>query len=405
MDFNRVVPQSVQDKLITNMRGWIFPPLPGSLGDTVSKLDNVLSLSVSDVGFPSPDYVREAAKKAIDDGHTHYTYLRDLRVAITEKLKRENNIEADPDTEIIISSGCHAIISQVFTAFVGSGDEVIMGSPDLYFHKMSAVHGGQSAMVSLKEKRDFHLDPEEVADLITPQTKILAITTPESIGAVHRQEDLEKLADLAIRHDLLVISDEIYEKLNYGKVPHFSIASLPAMKERTVTINGFSKGYAMTGWRVGYCVVPENLILAVKAANAYQTIRLNSIAQYAAIAALRGPQEPYEQMVAEYKRRMNILVDGINAIDGLRCKFPDATYYCWVNLSELGLSSDDFVKHCLFSERLMLSSGTNFAGPGGEYFIRTSSSSSEETIREGLRRLKLAVERLKQDGPVLNLSI
>jgi aspartate aminotransferase len=201
---------------------------------------------------------------------------------------------------------------------------------------------------------------------------------------------------------LLIVSDEIYEKINYGRVTHFSIASLPGMGERTITVNGFSKGYAMTGWRVGYGVIPAHLMVSVQAANALQTIGLNSIAQYAALAAYRGPQEPVARMVVEYKRRMSILVDGINAIDRLHCRFPDATYYCWVNTSSTGLAAKEFATHCLLSERVLVSSGAHFLGPGGENHNRTSSSLSEETIREGLRRLERAVVRLKQEAPVLN---
>jgi aspartate/methionine/tyrosine aminotransferase len=399
MDFEKVITKKVRERVVPMTKGWV--PVPNSQNEDVDPRkvfpprEDIVLLNRGEVGFVSPDHVREAAKKAIDEGRTGYGYLRDLRVAITEKLKRDNNIEADPDKEILVSSGCHAIIAQVFEAIVEPGDEVIMGTPDLYYHPNTFARGGTSVFVPLREERDYHLDPDEVEAAITPQTKIIGLTTPDGpVGAVHRKEDLEKIAEMAIKHDLLVISDEIYEKINFDQVPHFSIASLPGMRERTITINGFSKGYAMTGWRIGYAVIPESFILGVQAVTSLHTIRLNTISQYAAVAAYRGPQDVVADMVAEYKRRMTILVDGINAIDGLRCKFPDGTYYAWVNSSDTGLSAEDVARHCLESEKVMFSAGVSFPGGGGKNHHRVSASLPEETIREGLERLGRAVGSL-----------
>lgn len=406
MDFETAIPEHIREVLIPNVLGWIPTPTPGTFSFLMSQLDDVIPLSKGDVGFVSSDHVREAAKRAIDEGHTGYTYVRDLRVAISEKLKRDNGVEADPDTEIIVSSGCHAIIAQVFRALVGPGDEVVMGSPDLYYRNNTIVRGGRPIYVPLRADRRFHLDPAEVEEAITPNTKIIAITSPDGpTGAVHRQEDLEKIAEIALENDLLIVSDEIYEKVNYGRVDHFSIASLPGMRERTITINGFSKGYAMTGWRVGYAVVPEEFMLAVQAVNALYTIRLNSIAQYAAIAAYRGPQDDVNQRVAEYERKMKILHEGINAIEGLSMHFPDGTYYGWVDISSFDMGAEDFAKHCLFTERVHVSPGpVSFYGPGAVHYVRTSCSPTEEQIREGLERLSRAVERLREGDLVLELE-
>ncbi|MBI4446284.1 MAG: aminotransferase class I/II-fold pyridoxal phosphate-dependent enzyme [Acidobacteria bacterium] len=407
MEFEKAVPERVRELLIPNVRRWISysNAVPGSLSDLVSRLKDVVQLSEGDVGFVAADHVRAAAKQAIDAGETHYLNLRPLRVAIAEKLKRDNGIVADPDSELIVSSGCHAIIAQVFAAFVGPGDEVVMGTPDTYYQANTVAWGGTPVFVPLREEHRFHLDPNEVKAAITSRTKIIAITTPDGpTGAVHRREDLEAISELAIKHDLLVVSDEIYEKINFGIIPHFSIGSLPGMHERTITINGLSKGYAMTGWRVGYGMVPSHLMLAVRATNALNTIRLDSIAQHAALAALCGPQDSVYKNVAEYKRKMNILVDGINAIDGLHCQFPDGTYYCWVNIADLGLDPESFAKHCLLSERVYVSPGTGSFGSGGKHYVRTSCSAPEETIQEGLRRLRRAVERLREEGPLLQLT-
>jgi aminotransferase len=399
MDFEKAVPENVRKKLIPNVVGWIPLPTPGTLAHLAAGLPDVVPLSKGDVGFSTPEHIREAAKRAIDTGQTGYTYLRELRVAITEKLARDNGISAGPDDEIVVSDGCHAILAQVFGALVGPGDEVVMGSPDLYFHNHTLVRGGTPIFVNVHEARGFHLDPDVVATVITPRTKVIALTTPDGpVGAVHTRADLEKIAALAQAHDLLVIADEIYEKINYDTVPHFSIASLPGMRERTITINGFSKGYAMTGWRVGYAVVPAHLILAVRAVNALHTIQLNFAGQYAAIEAVRGPQDFIARNVAEYQRKMRLLAAGINGIDGLSMSFPEATYYGWVNISALGVEPHDFARHCLLAQRVSVLPGTNFWGEGGRDYIRVSCSAPEDTLREGLRRLEMAVRSLRAEG-------
>jgi aminotransferase len=394
MDFEQAVPQHRREWMTMRQR-------QRGLAALAAQYSNVVELGYGDVGFVTPEHICKAAKDAIDAGHTRYDYLKALREAIAAKLWRDNQITADPEREIIVSAGCHAILFQLFASFVGPGDEVIVGSPGSYYYGNTAFQGGTPVEVPLRETRRFRMDPDEIAAAITPRTKIIALTTPDGpVGAVHLRSDLERIAELAQRHNLLVISDEIYEKINYGETPHFSIASLPGMRERTITVNGFSKGYAMTGWRVGYAVVPAYLMPAMSAVNALNMIWLNTIAQYAAVAAYEGPQEPAAEMVEEYRRKMHILVQEINSIAGLQCQFPDATYYAWVKITALGLSAEDFGRHLLFSERVLVQPGTVF-GQGGEGYIRTSCSAPEPEMREGLRRLRRAVERLHADGPVL----
>ncbi len=394
MDFAQAVPQHRRDWMAARQR-------QRGLAALAARYSDVLQLGYGDVGFVTPAHIRQAAKDAIDAGHTRYDYLKELREAIAAKLWRDNQIEADPEREIIVSAGCHAILFQLFAAFIGPGDEVIVGSPGSYYYGNTMFQGGTPVEVQLREARRFRMDPDEIAAAITSRTKIIALTTPDGpVGAVHLRTDLERIAELAQRHDLLVISDEIYEKINYGTAPHFSIAALPGMRDRTITVNGFSKGYAMTGWRAGYAVVPAHLMSAMGMVNALNTIWLNTEAQYAAVAAYCGPQEPVAEMVAEYRRRMTVLVEEINSIGGLHCLFPDATYYAWVNITALGLSAEDFGRHLLFSERVLVQPGTVF-GQGGEGYIRTSCSAPEAEMREGLRRLRRAVERLRADGPVL----
>lgn len=372
-----------------------------SLVGLAAGMDDLVRFGYGDVGFVTPVHVRAAAKQAIDAGHTRYDYLPELREAIAEKLWRDNRIEADQNSEIIVSCGAKAVCFQIITTFVEPGDEVIMFSPGSYNYSKTLFQGGIPVEIPLRESRRFRIDPDEIEEAITPRTKFISLTTPDApTGTVHPRKDLERIAELARQHDIFVISDELYEKINYGQTPHFSIASLPGMRERTFTVNGFSKGYAMTGWRVGYAAVPAHLMGALKMVNALNTIWLNTIAQYAALAAYRGPQEPVDEMVAEYKRRMTILVDGINAIDGMHMLFPDGTYYGWVNISSYGLNSEDFAKHLLLSEHVLVNPGTNF-GKGGEEYIRISCSEPEEEMLEGLNRITRAIERLLEEGPVL----
>jgi aspartate/methionine/tyrosine aminotransferase len=387
MEFETAVPARIRAWLPGRERR-LRGPAPGR---------RVIQLGQGDVGVVTPAHVREAARQAIDAGHTRYEYLRELRVAIAEKLAADNGISADPDTEIIVSAGCHAVLFQIFAAFVEPGDEVICGTPGSYYYGNTTFQGGTPVEVPLRAERAFRLDPDEVAAAITPRTKIIALTTPEApAGTLQQRADLERIAALAQRHDLLVISDEIYEKINHGITPHVSIASLPGMRTRTITVNGFSKGYAMTGWRVGYAAVPAHLMPAVAQVNALNTIWLNTPAQYAALAALRGPQAPFEANYREYTRKMKILVDGINAIPGLSALFPDATYYCWVNVQALGMTSEAFAAHLLAAENVVVQAGTVF-GSGGEGYIRTSCSAPEEEICEGLEALARAVKVMREE--------
>lgn len=369
-----------------------------SLHAIAAGMEDVIQLNRGHTGFVTPEYIREAAKRAIDDGHTHYEDVLPLREAIAEKLETENGIRVDPVRELVIGAGAHLILYDIMQTYVGPGDEVIVprpGSPT-YFYYNTVLNGGTPRFVQLRPERKFKLDPNDVAAMITPRTKVIGLTTPDTpAGAVQERDDLERIAELAIRHDLLVFSDELYEKINFGQTPHFSIGSLPGMQERTITVNGFSKCYAMTGWRVGYAAGDQALIKSVQAVHATNCIWLNTPAQYAALAALRGPKELLHEMVAEYKRRMGILIDGLNAIDGIECHMPEGGYYGWPNVSQFGLSSFDFAKFVLENGRVMVGPGQTFGPQEGEGYLRVSCSPTEDEIREGLRRLAKACTQLK----------
>lgn len=361
-----------------------------------------MDLNRGHTGFVTPPHIREAAKRAIDEGRTHYEDLRALREAIVAKLEQENGIrDLDPDVGIVVGSGAHLVLFDIMQAFVDPGDEVICARPGspTYFYYNVVLNGGNPVFVPLRPARGFRLDPEDVAARITPRTKLIGLTTPDTpAGAVQTRADLEAIARLAIEHDLLVVSDELYEKITFGPTPHTSIAALPGMHERTITVNGFSKAYAMTGWRVGYAAGPADLMRAVAAVHATNCIWLNTPAQYAALAALTGPQDVVRDMVAEYRRRMTILVDGLCAIDGLICRFPEGGYYGWVDVSRFGRPSTEFAQACLVDHGVIVGPGEAF-GPGVEGYVRVSSSPTEQEIREGLRRLAQACAKIREEAP------
>lgn len=359
-----------------------------------------IELNRGHTGFVTPDHIREAAHAAIRDGHTHYEDLLPLREAIAAKLASDNRINVDPVQEIVIGGGSHLILFDVMKTFVEPGDEVIFGRPGspTYFYYNTVINGGKPVFVPLKKERRYKIDPDDIAAAITPRTKIIGLTNPDTpAGAVANLEDLERIAALAIEHDLLVISDEIYEKLTFDAPPHVSIASLPGMHERTITVNGFSKCYAMTGWRVGYGAGPRTLMKPVQDVFLTNCIWLNTPAQYAALAALTGPQDSFHQMKTEYTRRMRILIEGINKIDGFTCFEPEGGYYLWPDISGFGLHSTEFAKRVMEYGQVRVGPGVGFGPTAGEYNLRLSFSETEENLREGIRRLSTACERIRAE--------
>lgn len=360
---------------------------------------NAADLNRGHTAFVTPEHIREAACKAIREGHTHYEDLTSLREAIADKLAADNNIHVDPVKEIVVGAGTHLVLFDIMRTFLSPGDEVIVvrpGSPT-YFYYNTIINGATPVFVQLRAERNFKLDPDDVAAAITPRTKIIGITSPDTpAGAVQARQDLERIAEMAMAHDLLVVSDEIYEKLNFGPTPHFSIASLPGMHERTITVNGFSKYYAMTGWRVGYAAGPRHLIAPLQDIFLTNCIWLNTPAQYAALAALRGPQEPMLEMKEEYRRRRRLLLDGLAAIDGITFVPPEGGYYVWADVSSFGLHSTDFAQFVLDNGQVRVGPGCTFGPTAGEGHLRLSFSETRENLQEGVRRLALACELLKE---------
>jgi len=354
----------------------------------------LLNVGSGDPAFVTPAHVREAAKSAIDAGRTHYERNPDLREAIAVTLERDHGIRVDPGDGLVVTPGAHLAIYDVFRAWIEPGDEVVMADPGSYYHANTVANGGVSVRVPLRPERGFRLDPDEVEAAVTPRTKVLALTNPEAPAAsVHERADLERLADVAIRHDLLVVSDELYQAVTFAPAEHVSIAALPGMAERTITVNGLSKAWAMTGWRVGYAAGDPRLIAPVQAVNHLNCISLNTIAQVAAHAALTGPQGFLDEARETYRRRRDLVVERVRAIPGLDCAVPEGTYYVWVDHRGLGVSSVRFQRFCIHGFGITFNPGPVF-GPSGEGYARLSCSPDTSVLEPGLERLAAAVDAL-----------
>ena len=358
----------------------------------------LLNIGSGDPGFVTPLHVREAAKHAIDAGKTHYERNAELKRAIAAKLAREHGLAVDPEDGLLVTAGAHQALFEVFRAWIEPGDEVLVGDPGSYYDANVRANGGVPVAVPLRPERGFKLDPADVEARLTPRTKMLAITNPEAPAAsVHDRGDLERLADLAIRHDLLVVSDELYEAVTFEPGAHVSIGALPGMAERTLTVNGFSKAWAMTGWRVGYVAGDPRLIEPVRAIDHLASITVNSIAQFAALEALSGPQDFLDEARATYRRRRDWMVERVNDIDGLSCSVPEGTYYLWVDARELGASDVRFQRWCVANAGITFNPGSVF-GPGGAGFVRLSCSPAGSVLEPGLDRLADAVARFRDEG-------
>ena len=358
----------------------------------------VIHLEIGRPDFDTPVHIKEAAKKALDEGKVMYTSnwgLPELRDAIADKMAREHNIKADPETEIIVTIGANEASFISMMGVLNPGDEVLLPDPAWpHYRYCIEMAGANPVFVPLREERAFELDPQDVQDRLTSRSRMLIVTTPHNpTGAVIGSDTLAELARIAIEHDLIVISDEIYEKMIYDGAQHTSLASLPGMWERTFTINGFSKAYAMTGWRLGYLVANQKLISAAKRVHQYTVTCANSFAQYGAVAALTGPQTSVEKMVAEFDRRRRLIVGGLESIGAFGCARPRGAFYLFPSVKALKLSSEAFVELLLTRAHVAAVPGS-VLGVYGEGYIRFAYSTSYEDIEEGLDRIKRTVEQL-----------
>lgn len=351
----------------------------------------VIFLETGRPDFDTPEHVKEAAKRALDAGRVHYTSnygTPELRAAIAGKLSRENQVDYDPGSEIMVTAGAAEAVLDAFLAFLNPGDEVIFPEPSwLNYAAAARLVGAVPVALPMREENSLQLDPEEAARLITPRTRLLVLVSPHNpTGAVQSPEVIRRLAELACRHNLLVLSDEIYERIIYDGLVHLSPASLPGLRERTITVNGFSKAYSMTGWRLGYAAAPKRLLDAMNRVHQYNTACACSFAQDGALAALEGSQECVERMVAEFRRRRDLVVPALNAMKGVSCLRPGGAFYVWVNIAGLGVSCEKFAARLLEEAYVSTVPGTVF-GPSGEGHIRISYANSYARLQDAMERM------------------
>lgn len=360
--------------------------------------EDVIHMEIGRPDFDTPQVIKDAANTALANGNVFYTSnygTPELRQAIADKLKRDNDIDYKAE-EILVTIGVGEGTYAAVAAFTEPGDEILVPDP-VWLNYIHVPHffGAVPVSYKLREENDYQIDLDEIEGLITPKTKMLVINTPGNpTGVVQSRETLEKLADIAKKHNLIVVSDEIYEKLVYDGAKHVSIAALPGMKERTITLNGFSKCYSMTGWRLGYVAAPVEFIKAMVRVHAYINTCAPSFVQEAGITALEKAEPDVQEMVKEYQRRRDYAVSAINAIDGLSCKTPGGAFYIFVNIKALGKTSAEMADYLLDHAKIAAVPGSAF-GPQGEGYIRLSYACSYERIVEAMERLKKAVEALR----------
>jgi len=367
---------------------------------------DVLDFSVGEPDFPTPENIKEAGKKALDNNQTKYTINSgtvELRKAILNKLKRDDNLDYDI-SEVIVNSGAkHSVFNTLF-ATVNKGDEVIIPAPYwVSYPEMAKMAEGVPVFVDTDEKNGFKMTPEQLEKAITPKTKVLIICNPSNpTGSAYTEEELKGIAKVCSKYNFLIISDEIYEKLIYDDYKFISFAAIsPEMKKRTVVVNGVSKSYAMTGWRIGYCAGPKDIISAINKIQSNTTSHASSISQYASVEALNGTQETVISMLGEFRKRREYLYSELTSIKGITCYKPEGAFFLFPNISAFfGKSVDDitinnstdFAMYLLNKANIAVVPGSAF---GAEGFIRISYATSMESIKEACRRLKETVQHLK----------
>jgi aspartate aminotransferase len=350
---------------------------------------DIIHLEIGEPDFDTPENVREAAKRALDEGHTHYGPffgMPALREAIAVDATARKGFAVDP-AHVVVTPGAKPIMFFALLALAEAGDEVIYPDPGFpIYESMTRYVGATPVALPIHQERDFRADLDELAALITPRTKLLILNSPANpTGGLFTRTDIERIAELALEHDLTVLADEIYGRIVY-EGQHVSIASLPGLAERTIVLDGFSKTYSMTGWRLGYAIVPPPLLPA------YQALVINSISctstfsQLAAVEALTGPQDPVDAMVDEFRARRDLVVEGLNAIPGIRCANPAGAFYVFPDVSGTGLSGRELAHRLLHDAGVCVLSGTAFGNVGADH-VRISYANSRENLRRALDRI------------------
>ena len=350
---------------------------------------DIIHLEIGEPDFDTPANVRAAAQKALDDGWTHYgppLGLPVLREAIAADATARKGFAASPD-RVVVTPGAKPIMFYALLALAEPGDEVIYPDPGFpIYESMTRFAGATAVPLPIRQEHDFRADLDELASLITPRTRMLVINSPANpTGGVFTRDDIERIAELALRHDLVVLADEIYGRIVYDG-EHVSIASLPGMEERTIVLDGFSKTYAMTGWRLGYAIVPEPLLAPFSRLIINSVSCTSSHSQLAATEALTGPQAEVEAMVEEFRARRDLVVDGLNAIPGIRCLTPSGAFYVFPDISGTGMTGSQLADRLLNESGVCVLSGTAFGQVGANH-VRISYANSRENLQAALERI------------------
>lgn len=365
------------------------------------EMDDVISLGVGEPDFLTPWHIRQTAIDTLDRGTTRYTAnagLIRLREEISDFYDRKYNAKYDPKSEVMVTVGGSEGIDMCIRSMICPGDEVIVVEPSFVCYKpIVETCGGTAVVVETKNENNFRLMPQELESVITDKTKLLVLPFPNNpTGAVMREEDLTAIAEVIIKHNIFVLSDEIYSELTYGGSKHFSIASLNGMKERTIVINGFSKTYSMTGWRLGYALGPSPIITQMTKLHQYAIMSAPTTSQYAAIEALRNGEKDIEKMRDDYDMRRRFTVNAFREI-GLDCFEPEGAFYLFPCIKSTGLSSEEFCEKLIMSKRVAVVPGNAF-GDCGEGFIRVSYCYSIENIKEAVRRIGEFIKEIKENN-------
>ncbi len=388
MDYSKILSDTVQNIKPSGIRKFF---------DIAATMDDVISLGVGEPDFQTPWSVRKAGITSLEKGKTKYTSnsgLEELRQEISNYTNRKSGVKYDPTGEILISVGGSEAIDATLRAIIMPGDEVIIPQPSyVCYEPMTVLCGGTPIIIETLAENDFKVTPEQLKNAISDKTKALILPYPcNPTGAIMQRQDLEALAEILRDTNILVISDEIYSELTFAEESHVSIASIDGMRERTILINGFSKAFSMTGWRLGYACGPKEIISQITKIHQFAIMCAPTTAQYAAIEALRNCDDAVANMKAEYNRRRRLIVDGFNKA-GLTCREPKGAFYAFPCVKSTGLTSEEFCERLLEAKHVAVVPGTAF-GRGGEGFVRASYCYSTEHIIEALKRINEFVKEL-----------
>lgn len=390
MNYDKYVAQRAKSIEISTIR-YFF--------NMVNEVEGAISLCIGEPDFTTPKHIDEAAKKALDEGKTFYTPnagLLELRQEISRYLKRRFDVTYKPESEIIVTIGASQAIDVAIRTLVEEGDEVLIPQPSFVAYKPCVIlAGGKPVYVPTYLEDEFVLRPDVLERYITDKSKVLILPYPNNpTGAIMTREQLEAIAEVVKKHDLIVVSDEIYSELTYG-IDHTCFASIPGMWERTVTINGFSKTYAMTGWRLGYIAAPEGMAKQMLKVHQYNVTCAATMGQYAAVEALRNGDDDIKIMLAEYDRRRRYLLYSLRDM-GFECFEPKGAFYVFPSIEKTGLTSEEFATRLLHEAKVAVVPGSAF-GENGQGCVRMAYATSMENLQEAVRRIKTFMDKLKKD--------